>query len=146
VLTHAERSFRVSGRVASFFCLSAAVGELVMPLCVALLYVHSHTAFPRAVLAASCAQALAFVLARRSVSWLRAHTEGPTTLSRGEGEGEGPSIAAPAASLTSLQVQPVEQEHRAPRDGGARMRYGSYSPAVLSTGTSDRISERFVSL
>ena len=66
VLTHAERATRLSGRVASLFVVSAAVGELLMPLCVALLFVRTPAAFPRSVLAACVAQTVAFGVAHRA--------------------------------------------------------------------------------
>jgi FHS family Na+ dependent glucose MFS transporter 1 len=59
-LTYAERVTPVTGRVASMFVVSAAFGEMLLPLCIAALYPHAHAAFPTLILLACCAEATAF--------------------------------------------------------------------------------------
>ena len=63
VLTHAERCMRVSGRVASVFVVSGALGEAALPFLVAVAYPLDPANFPRIVLAAGGLQLAAFVLA-----------------------------------------------------------------------------------
>ena len=63
-LTHAERYMRVSGRVASLFVVSAALGEAVLPALIALAYASSHASFPVILLVASLGQLAAYAAAR----------------------------------------------------------------------------------
>ena len=60
VITHAERYMRVSGRVASTFVVSAAVGEAVLPFSIAVAYSADHGSFPRIIFAACLAQLAAY--------------------------------------------------------------------------------------
>ena len=64
VLTHAERYMSLSGRIASLFVVSSAVGEAAFPLLVALTYPSGPTSFLWIILGLSVAQLAAFALAR----------------------------------------------------------------------------------
>ena len=62
-----ERSISVTGRIASAFVVSAALGETLLPMLVALTYAGSHARFLQIILITCVAQVGAFALARRAV-------------------------------------------------------------------------------
>lgn len=65
IITHAERCMRVTGRIASIFVVSGAIGEAALPFAVALTYPVDAVNFPRILLAAGGVQAGAF-----GIAWL----------------------------------------------------------------------------
>lgn len=71
-LTHAERHMRMSGRVASVFVVSAALGEALLPACIALAYAVDHASFPRMLVGASVGQLTAWAAARSAARRLHA--------------------------------------------------------------------------
>jgi len=102
VLTHAERSMRVSGRVASLFVVAAATGETLLPLLVALFYASSHASFLSILLAACVAQAAAWVGARRAALAIgRRPNDSLNAASRSEQE----LAASSVASMTTTSAQ-----------------------------------------
>ena len=64
---------RVSGKVASAFVVSAALGEALLPVLIALAYPANHAAFPQIILAASAALSngceLLEIEIDRGISW-----------------------------------------------------------------------------
>lgn len=71
-LTHAERHMRVSGRVASVFVVSAALGEAILPAFIALAYAIDHASFPRTLVGASLMQLVVWAAARAAARRLQA--------------------------------------------------------------------------
>ena len=108
-LTHLERYMSVSGKVASTFCVSAAVGEALLPLIIAYGYSSwGGTSFPVIILGASGAQLAAFVGARRAARAMsaRPRSEQPCAMAAAPaGEREGGAIPQESSGTASSQEQ-----------------------------------------
>lgn len=84
VITHAERSMDVTGRIASMFVVSAAVGESIIPMVIALAYPAKHTSFVWIIVVVCLAQFAAFIGARaasRAIAMRRGNAATATTTS-----------------------------------------------------------------
>ena len=98
VMTNAETVISVTGRITSIFVVSAALGEMLLPLLVAITYPSEHAAFPAIILLACIGQAATF--------------GGTTVAARrlggdGSGGGEEASKSPAARAATELQLSSV---------------------------------------